>query len=678
MGKSTHWHILIIDDNPDDRDDFRKMLIAGSGRTCHFSWAALGDAGLQMILDNQAQSLAGTAAPFDCVLLDFNLPDLSATQLLTTLCGPSGLPPFPVVVMTGWDGVDASDGPNLLKAGAQDYIGKSWTSPPSLCRAIENSMDRFKLLQTNDLAARALAKSEESYRTLFNSIDEGYCVIEMMFDAQDRPVNFRYLKVNQSFERQTGLTGALGKTILQLMPDIEKRWIQTYGKVAQTGNPVRIEDYVQSKTHWFEVYAFRIDDPEKKLVGVLFNNITERKVAVDKLHGALAAADAANRAKSEFLSSMSHELRTPLNSILGFAQLLEAGKPQPTAEQQSRIDMILRGGWYLLTLIDEVLDLASIESGKVALKLEAVSVARVLADCESMIEPEIQRSGIRVDFPVLSKSSLVVADPIRLKQVVFNLLSNAIKYNRSNGTVKVNVSAEAPHKLRISVQDTGHGLPAESLSQLFQPFNRLGQETGNTSGTGIGLVVTKRLVELMGGHVGVSSVVGEGSVFWVELSSASDVELVNYSGPSMTRECLTLAEREKPVCTVLYVEDNLANLDLVTQILSDIPNIELLHAPSGREGIAIARRYKPHVILMDISLSDISGLEAFKILQMDSTTQHIPVVAVSANAMPLDIVHGLEVGFFSYITKPFRVQEFLNVLDLALAFASKPAMAVPK
>jgi PAS domain S-box-containing protein len=430
---------------------------------------------------------------------------------------------------------------------------------------------------------------------------------------------------------------------------------------------------------WNEIYVSPVYDDHGSLIHFVSINtdISERKKLQQvlqernlELQRATQVAEKANMAKSDFLSSMSHELRTPLNSILGFAQLLESGTPTPTAQQQSRIEMIQRGGWYLLTLINEILDLSAIEAGKVTLSLEPISLSKVLADCKSMIEPDVERSGIRVYFPSVSESTRVVADPIRLKQVIVNLLTNAIKYNRVHGSVEVKLSSESPHTLRISVHDTGQGLPAELLSQLFQPFNRLGQETTDKEGTGIGLVVTRRLTELMGGSVGVSSVVGEGSVFWVELSAAPELALITDSAQGQGGRAIAPIPGERAACPVLYVEDNLANLDLVKQILANRPDIQLLSARNGSEGIAMASRHKPHVILMDVDLPDMSGLEVFKILQQDSGTRDIPVVAVSANAMPLDIANGLACGFFRYLTKPFRIQEFLHVLDVAVAFGA--------
>src|SRR6185503_505118 len=253
-----------------------------------------------------------------------------------------------------------------------------------------------------------------------------------------------------------------------------------------------------------------------------------------ELERARAAAEKANLAKSDFLSSMSHELRSPLNAILGFAQLISSESPPPSASQTASIDQILHAGWYLLELINEILDLAQIESGKLALSLEPTSLAEVMAECQAMIEPQGQKRGIAMIFPRFDTPRFVDADRTRVKQVLINLLSNAIKYNQAHGSVVVdaNCANSTPGRVRVSVADTGAGLPPAMLMQLFQPFNRLGRERSTEEGTGIGLVMSQRLVELMGGVIGVDSTVGLGSVFWFELNSTVEPQLVDAAQPA--------------------------------------------------------------------------------------------------------------------------------------------------
>lgn len=389
----------------------------------------------------------------------------------------------------------------------------------------------------------------------------------------------------------------------------------------------------------------------------------------DALRAAKAVADKANLAKSDFLSSMSHELRSPLNAILGFAQLLESRTPPPTASQRQSIGQILQAGWYLLELINEILDLALIESGKLSLSPEPVALVEVLGDCRGMIEPVAAKAGIRLIFTKPGDELHVRADRIRVKQVLINLLTNAIKYNRTDGTVEVDWATRGPNHMRISISDTGLGLSAEKLAQLFQPFNRLGQEVGLEEGTGIGLVVSKRLVELMGGTIGVTSTVGVGSIFWIELQSSVAMHLSSEPRASVAAAGGRPDEGSLDR-TLLCIEDNPANLKLVAELVERRMGIRLLEATSGMSGIAIARAAQPDAILMDINLPGISGLVALKMLTEDPRTAHIPVVALSANAMPGDIERGLASGFFRYLTKPIRVPEFLDTIDAALAFAT--------
>jgi PAS domain S-box-containing protein len=419
-------------------------------------------------------------------------------------------------------------------------------------------------------------------------------------------------------------------------------------------------------------------DRDRNLKGVFAaaRDITERK-ALDEvlqqynveLEEAKSAAEKANLAKSDFLSSMSHELRTPLNAILGFAQLMEIGQPEPTDTQKRGIDQILQAGWFLLALINEILDLALIESGKLSLSLEPVCLADVMVECQAMIDPQARKRGITVAYPQFDLPAFVLGDHTRVKQVLINLLSNSIKYNRPGGKVAITCHVQPSGRLRIEVQDTGKGLPPDLVGQLFQPFNRLGQEANSEEGTGIGLVVCKRLVELMGGVIGVQSTVGTGSTFWIELTLTDPPKTEHIAHPDATVTPSSFHPEARQY-KLLYIEDNPANLMLVEDLVARRPDIRFLSASDGHSGIELARSELPDLVLMDINLPGISGIQALKILADDSATAHIPVVALSANAMPRDIEKGLEAGFFGYLTKPIKVNEFMNELNMALRFST--------
>ena len=418
-------------------------------------------------------------------------------------------------------------------------------------------------------------------------------------------------------------------------------------------------------------------DRHRTLQGVfgVARDVTERKRFEQALQEtnvemeiAKSTAEKANLAKSDFLSGMSHELRSPLNAILGFAQLMEKASEQPTDLQKESISQILKAGWHLLKLINEILDLAVIESGKVSLSLEPVSLSEVFSECQAMLETVADLQGITMIFPAYDQSIFVWADQTRLKQIIINLLSNAIKYNKPNGSVEVSCVLKDNAHMRISVKDTGAGLAPDKIAQLFQPFNRLGQEASSVTGTGIGLVVTKQLAELMEGVLGVESSEGIGSVFWFELRAiAAPTRKADKAELTISPQKTTPFEIHQ--CTLLYIEDNLANMKLVEQLIALRKDIKLLTAVDGTLGIELARRTLPDVILMDINLPGISGIDALKILQQDPLTCKIPVVALSANAMLRDIKLGIDLGFFRYLTKPIKVNEFMETLNEALEFS---------
>jgi signal transduction histidine kinase/CheY-like chemotaxis protein len=384
---------------------------------------------------------------------------------------------------------------------------------------------------------------------------------------------------------------------------------------------------------------------------------------------AKAVAEKANQAKSAFLSSMSHELRTPLNAILGFTQLLASDSLPLTADKKKEFTgHILKAGKHLLVLINEVLDLAKVESGTLTLSMETVALAEVMRACQELIEPLADQRRIRTIFPQ-GGNLHVAADRTRLKQIFLNLLSNAVKYNREGGTVTVGCAAVGSERIRISIQDSGIGLSPKQLENLFQPFNRLGQETGAEEGTGIGLVVTKRLVELMGGELGVNSAVGNGSVFWVELKSVAGYAVESKVTDALPTRINAGQNADASSRTVLYVEDNPVNLKLIQEVIAFRTDLRLLTAGDGNLGVELARAHQPDVILMDIHLPGISGNEALKILRKDPSTAHIPVIALTANAMPRDVANSMSFGFFRYLTKPINIDEFFETLDGALEFA---------
>ncbi|MFC5480344.1 ATP-binding protein [Massilia suwonensis] len=387
-----------------------------------------------------------------------------------------------------------------------------------------------------------------------------------------------------------------------------------------------------------------------------------------ELANAIDEARKANQAKSAFLSSMSHELRTPLNAILGFAQILTS-ESLPTTEAQKKefASHILKSGRHLLTLINEILDLAKVESGTITLSMEPVALGEILTECQTMIEPLAAARGIRVLFPQQAQVDHVVllADRTRLKQVLLNLLSNSIKYNRDAGAVVLGCQQVSRERLRIAVQDTGMGLRPDQLDSLFQPFNRLGQEAGAQEGTGIGLVVTRRLVELMNGTIEVSSSPGVGSVFTIELGATSPQ--VSQAGAFEAAAPALAADDQGTPHLLLYVEDNPANLKLVEEIVRFRPDLRLIAAGDGPLGLSMARAHHPEIILMDLNLPGMSGLEVLAQLRREPGMRDIPVIALTANAMPRDIERGIAAGFTRYLTKPIDIDKFNEAIDLTLA-----------
>ncbi|MGQ9427100.1 PAS domain-containing hybrid sensor histidine kinase/response regulator [Gilvimarinus sp. F26214L] len=421
--------------------------------------------------------------------------------------------------------------------------------------------------------------------------------------------------------------------------------------------------------YWIRARGQAIFDEQGNAVSFSGTNldITELKQAEERVMQAKEAAEKANQAKSQFLSSMSHELRTPLNAILGFSQLFDF-ENDLTDSQRENIREIRKAGQHLLRLINDVLDLAKIESGKLTLSLEPVLPGRIIEECRGLMQSlaDSWQISLRVDTAGLDNVYLY-ADAVRLKQVCLNLISNAIKYNRPEGSVVVRFVTPDPDHLTIQVQDTGYGIPESQYEAVFEPFNRLGAEQSDTEGSGVGLVITQQLMEMMGGQLEFHSEVGEGSCFSVTLKrveqwsaddSSSDQDRKRGQAPTLDFE----GERR-----ILYIEDNASNVRLMEQMLQRFPQIKLYTANEAFRGLYRARTEKPDLIILDINLPGIDGFEALKVLKKDPATAQIPVIALSANAMPYDIERGLQAGFESYLTKPVLVTELMETLNRLLA-----------
>jgi PAS domain S-box-containing protein len=446
---------------------------------------------------------------------------------------------------------------------------------------------------------------------------------------------------------------------------LDKRYLRPDGSVVHAALAVRCERDAQGQVTRFFVIVEDITQRELAKAELarhrehLEHLVAERSQA---LVAALASAEAASRAKSEFLSRMSHELRTPLNAIQGFSQLLELD-PQLAPQSQRHVQEIRGASHHLLNLINDVLDLAQVESGKIGLAPQALPVAELLADVLTLLQPLAQRRAVQ--FQVQAQPGLLMrADRTRLKQVLLNLVSNAIKYNREGGGVTLIAQPADGEQVRVTVRDTGNGIPPERQGQLFEPFNRLGAEVGAVEGSGIGLSICRRLVDAMGGRIGVQSAPGQGSEFWLELPRASTADPAPAAEPSAPR--VPLAPLQLRPATVLCVEDNEVNLVLIEQIMARHPMLRLVTATTATEGRLRARELQPDLMLLDIGLPDMDGHALMALLRQDPLTAHIPTVAVTANALPADIDRAMKSGFDHFLPKPIDLVQFDAMLQRIL------------
>jgi PAS domain S-box-containing protein len=558
--------------------------------------------------------------------------------------------------------------------GDKRYIHKNgeilWVSrTASIVRDEEGEPQHF-LLMVEDISERKASEAalEGSRRELQAALDANQLIMD---NSQDVICTIddqgRFLSVNAACEELWGYKAdeLVGRPYIELVFEEDRQRTEAAAKNLLTSGKVTdfVNRYVRKDGTLVDVLWSAAWSAKDRIMFCVAHDVTDRARIEKALREAKEEADRANHAKSDFLSRMSHELRTPLNSILGFGQLLD--RQAPTETQRPRIRYILSAGRHLLNLINEVLDISRIEAGTLQLSVEPVCLEEALGEALDLMRPLAAERTISLTANCsLETATYVLADRQRLKQVLLNLLSNAVKYTAVQGSVTVSFAHSDKGLTRISVRDTGAGIPVEKLARLFTPFDRLGAEQSAVEGTGLGLALCQRLVQAMHGSIGVNSTLGNGSTFWLELPQAkSPLQTLAASRSESGSEPLVPGDSRR----LLYIEDNFSNVTLVDQMLAERPGLELMTAMQGRVGLELARQHAPDLILLDLHLPDMPGWQVLAQLKADQLTREIPVVVISADATAPQIKRLLSGGARAYLTKPLDIAEFFRVIDEALS-----------
>jgi len=644
------WRILIVDDNPDDRSHLRQLLLQGSQRRCVFAEADCGSVAVQMV--RNAYSAQDDAQPFTCMILDFHLPDMDALEVLAALRGSNDLPPCPTVVITGWDGISHQDGARLLRAGAQDYIGKSWTSAESLNRSLENSIERFELLTSRSVADAALRASEERYRSLFNSLNECLYVIERVDVAPGDLVDFRYISFNPAFLAQSDIPGELGKTMREVLSDESEEWYATCDQVCITGVPKQFERAVRDSDRVLELYAFRLGGADTRRVAIIFWDITARKQSELKLRAQADALAEADQRKDEFLAMLGHELRNPLAPLLSAVQILKA-EPRHTHALQ----IMERQVGQLTRLVEDLLDVSRFTTGLFQLRLDRCTIGQIVERAVTTTQSLVLQRGHSLLVSVPPQDLMLHADAARLEQVVVNLLQNAAKYSDAGGNIWLTVEKDGDMAV-LRVRDTGIGIAPELLPRIFDLFSQDAQSLDRSDGgLGVGLCLVRRLVEQHHGSIEVFSTVGRGSEFVVRLPLIAErVEQPPQPAIPML-DTLRLEHRIR----ILIVDDNIDAAESLGMVLQAAgQDVWLAH--DGETALAVAMAHPPHVVLLDIGLPLLDGYEVAKRLRRQQGLADVVIVAITGYGHERDRDMSASAGFNHHLLKPVDLTAVLNIL----------------
>jgi len=652
------WRVLIVDDSADDRAHLRQMLLLGSERQYVFAEANRGDSAVQML--QSAMGGPETTCPYDCVILDFNLPDMNALEVLAALRGSNSLPPCPIVVITGWDGISREDGARLLRAGAQDYIGKSWTSAENLNRSLENSMDRFELLTTRSISEAALSASEERYRTLFNSLNECLYVVEKVDSAPGEPVDFRFVSVNPAFLGQSDIRGEIGKTMRELLPDESEAWFATCDWVYVTGVPRRFEHTVRDSDRVLERYVFRLDGTDSRRVAIIFWDITARKQSERQLRAQTQELAEADRRKDEFLAILGHELRNPLAPLLNAVQILKL-QPNEEPRHTKALQIMERQVGQLTRLIEDLLDVSRFTSGMFQLRLDRCSVRHIVERAAATTQSLAQRRGRSLLVSMPAEDLFIRADVARLEQVVVNLVNNAVKYSNAGGTIWLTVELEDDMAV-LRVRDDGIGIAPELLPRIFDLFSQAEQSLDRSEGgLGVGLSLVRRLVEQHQGSIEVFSTLGVGSEFVVRLPLiAARVEQPPL--PMMPTHAVGRVDRS---VRILIVDDNVDAAESLGLLLQDAGQ-EVWLAHDGTVALTLAVEHSPQVILLDIGLPLLDGYEVAKRLRQQAGRSSVVIVAVTGYGHARDRAMSASAGFDHHLVKPVDLTALQHILDTVI------------